>query len=239
MRAWTRSEKIGCLGLLLAAATCTAVIFTLPPFHGLLSRTFSPGAAAPSPVNSPNTGAQLLLDQQIKLLQEQTETAKEELRRLRDERIELRKRRIELIGERFTAGDGRKYDRILLHNRCEVPIDVALYYLDLDDKWITRGWWGVPPGETVTTDAMTRNAVVYFYAENQKIGRRWDGAGKDDAMARPVVDAKFDQLDDDSFLYEGPRTVSFYRRRTAEQWTDHVEEFECYLEAPPLAGRGG
>ncbi|HEX9735351.1 MAG TPA: DUF1036 domain-containing protein [Thermoanaerobaculia bacterium] len=86
--------------------------------------------------------------------------------------------------EGYEKGGNRQYDRILLRSTCDVPVDVALYYLDLDQSWITRGWWSIKPGDTVTTNAMTRNSPIYVYAENQAVGRRWDGEGKEDSLSR-------------------------------------------------------
>lgn len=232
MRTWTRGEKIGCWSTLVGTITCLAVIYSLAPVQSLVHRLL-PGGAEHSAVVGPASDQQLLLEQQRKLFEEQTLAAKEELRRLHEERILLRQQRLDSIAEGFTGKDSRQYDQIVLHNKCDQQVDVALYYLDLDEKWITRGWWGIAAGDSVTTNAMTRNAYVYFYGENQATGRRWDGTGKPDSIALPVVNSKFDHLADETFVYDDPRTVAFYRRKTGDTWGDHVETFECFAEAPP------
>lgn len=172
-----------------------------------------------------------VVEEQRKLLEEETRALREERRRLHDERIAARRDRIALLAERYEDGETRRYDKIELHNACKFKIAVAVHYRDLDDEWITRGWWNVEPGETTTTDAMTRNAYVYFFAENQSEGRSWNGDGDEHALELKTVDNRFDHLRDDPWVYDQPRTVSFFRRHTGEEWTDHVETFECLLEA--------
>lgn len=166
------------------------------------------------------------------ILTEETAALAEELRLLHDERIAARRDRIELIAARH-EGEVRAYDTISLENRCPFTVSVAIHYRDLDDRWITRGWWNLDPGATVETDAKTRNSVLYFFAENQSVGKTFGGDDREDALTQPVVDSRFDHLEGDRWAYEEPRRVSFFRRETGEEWVDLVESFECPLEAPP------
>jgi uncharacterized membrane protein len=232
MRHWTRGEKIGCWSMVVGTVTCLAVISTLPPFREPLQRLF-PEAGSRQTSQDGHARSQIeVLEQERKLLDEQTQAMREEARQLHEERIRTRHERIDAIALRHRQGKQRGYDVVLLENKCRADVAVALYYLDLDDKWITRGWWQVPPGETMTTDAMTRNRYVYLYAENKGLGRTWDGGGRQDSLSLSVTDAKFDHLKGERFLYERPREVSFFRRDTGQQWTDHREVFECLAEAP-------
>lgn len=172
-----------------------------------------------------------LVEEHRALLAEETAALREELRLLHDERIASRRGRIALIAEGH-RGEVRAYDTIALTNRCRFLVSAALHYKDLDDRWITRGWWNLEPGATVETDAMTRNSVLYFFAENRSEGRIWTGDGRDDSLTLSVVDTRFDHLDEERWVYDPPREVSFYRRDTGEDWVDHVETFDCPLEAP-------
>ena len=232
MRHWTRGEKIGCWGTVVGTVTCVAVLSTVPPFRDL---TLRPRPQSPAQQSSQvgHTQSQIeVLEQERKLLDEQTQAMREEARNLYEQRVQARKERIETIAERSSRGKQREYDRIVLENKCQADVAVALYYLDLDDKWVTRGWWQLPPGESMTTDAMTRNQYLYLYAENKGLGRTWDGAGKEDSLSLQIADSKFDHVKGERFLYEKPREVSFFKRDTGEKWTDHKEVFECLAEAP-------
>ena len=228
-------QKIGCWALVFGGIILVLALRGAIPVNSALERLLS----GSPPERSEETGASgedpqvALLDEQKKLLAEQGAAVKAELRGLYDERIKLRKERIAGIAERFTTAKGAEYDKVLLNNTCSFNIAVALYYMDLDDTWISRGWWTIAPGDTVTTDAMSRNAYLYFYAENKEQGRTWDGKGKADSLELSIVDEKFDALEGDRFVYENPRTVSFYRKKTAERWGEHTETFECLLEARP------
>lgn len=188
--------------------------------------------------NAEPSAADLVREQQAKLIDEQTQAAREQTRRLYDERIELRRQKILLISERLERGDQREYDKIALENRCPHEIAVALNYLDLDDKWIVRGWWNLKPGEETTTDAMTRNAKIYFYAENLPTGWKWDGSNREGSRTLPVVDERFDYLEGETLLYEEPRYVSYYLVETGQDWQEHREVFECNPEAGETAPGG-
>lgn len=225
--------------MVVGTVTCLAVLSTVPPFRDVLQRIY-PEPAASAPRHVGHTQSQIeVLEQERKLLDEQTQAMREEARGLYEERVKVRYERIETIAERHRRGKQREYDRILLENKCRADVAVALYYLDLDDKWITRGWWQIPPGETMTTDAMTRNRYLYLYAENKSLGREWDGTGGQDSLSLQISDSKFDHVKGERFLYDKPRSVSFFKRDTGEKWTDHKEVFECLAEAPERsAGEG-
>jgi uncharacterized membrane protein len=234
MRAWTRGEKIGFFSLLIALVTCVAVVVSLPPVQVALGLRADPRAAELA-ADASRELAQQMLDEQRKLLGEQLELNRAELRKLQEERMEIRKQRIALLAKEHTVDGKPEYDTIALHNECSFNVAVALHYRDLDDQWVTRGWWTIEPGKTVETDAMTRNSVLFFYAENEAEGWRWDGEGQAEAIELPVVNAKFDHLTTEAFPHPEPTRVRFYERRTGQSFVNHVERFACLAEAPPDA----
>lgn len=219
MSAWTRSRTLATSGLAIAASLAAC-------------------APESESVRSPDAEAayaeaygQLVAEHRA-LLDEETRTLREELLLLHDERIAARRDRIAVIAQRHEVGGTRAYDTITLANRCGFMVSAALHYKDLDDRWISRGWWNLDPGATVETDAMTRNSALYFFAENRAEGRSWTGDGRDDSLTESVVDSRFDHLDGDRWAYEEAREVSFFHRDTGEEWVEHVETFDCPLEAP-------
>jgi len=181
-------------------------------------------------------GGRSELERQGKQLADEMQAMREEARLLHEERMATRKERMLAIAERNRKGEARQYDRIVLRSACPYEVAVALHYQDLDDAWVTRGWWLVPPGESVTTDAMTRSQVLYFYAENQAVGRVWDGTGREGSTSETISDSRFDHVAGERFVYEGVRTVSFVRRQSGREWMDYTEVFECPVEAPPFQG---
>ena len=234
MRPWTRGEKIGFWSMLIGGITCLAVLSTAPPFRQWLWGSSDAPSPATTAVEQVDLGLyQEAFEQQKKLFEEQTLHMQEEIRRLHDERIAARKARISTISERYEKDGKRKYDKILFENLCKIPIWVALHYKDLDDTWISRGWWKVQPGKTVTTDAMTRNTPIYIYAENTSAKRTWDGTGKQGSVSYTISNARFDHIKGERFVFDKPREASFFRRETGKAWTDHKETFECLLEARP------
>jgi hypothetical protein len=220
-RGWTPRQAVGCAWVaLLAAALGAFVVFAVLRTRGTV------GVPA----------GRATLEAERRRLVEQTRAATEEGRRLREERIALRKQRMLAIADRLATGEGRGYRRIVLRNACSYAVAVALRYQDLDEAWVARGWWEVPPRGEVTTDAMTRNREVQLYAENQAVGRFWTGADTEGALDVAITDSRFDQVEGEPFLYEGSRTATFFRREAAEGLADLVEVFECPAEAPPPRG---
>jgi hypothetical protein len=220
MRAFTRGELIGLRIAIVAAVGGLAF---------LAVRRSSPVVRDP---RAELAGQRALLAQEMQAL-------REEARLLHEERVATRKERMLAIAERSREGEARLYDRIVLRSACPYEVAVALHYQDLDDAWVTRGWWLVPPRESVTTDAMTRSQVLYFYAENQAVGRVWDGTGSEESISQTISDSRFDHVAGERFAYEGARTVSFFRRLSGREWMDYTEVFECPVEAPPVPGSPG
>lgn len=212
---------MGCLAFLVVGGIAAFQWFVNRPQEPQWETATENTAPEPDPVR----------EQQAALVEEQVQAAREQTRRLYDERIELRRQKIQLISERLERDGKREYDQILLVNRCPHDIAVAINYRDLDDKWIVRGWWNLKPGEETTTDAMTKNAMVYFYAENIPSGWKFDGSNRPGSRMLPVVDERFDYLEAETNLYPNPREVSFYQVETGTEWTEHREVFECQAEA--------
>lgn len=224
-------EPIGCVALLVGAAALVGVLSTSSAGRRLVS-SIAPGASAPAGGRNGASEA----DSRRRALDVEVDALRAETRRLRDERMSARKERMLSIAARFHDGDSRQYHRLRLRNSCRYAVAVALHYRDLDDSWVTRGWWEVAAGGSTTTDAMTREAVFYLYAENQAAGRTWEGKGAEGALSLTISDERFDQLEGEPFVYVAPRTASFAKRDSGPQWTDPVETFECPVEETPPPG---
>jgi uncharacterized membrane protein len=161
---------------------------------------------------------------------------REEIRLVHEERMTARKERLQSVAGEHTVDGKRQYHRIALENRCRFTIAVALRYKDIDDATVSRGWWEVPAGGSTVTDAMTRDAAFWLYAENQQVGRTWDGRDTKDAVDVAVSNEKFDQVDGEPVVLKEPRSVSFLKRATGSEWTDATETFECPVEEAPPKG---
>lgn len=225
-------RRIGCVVLSILVGLGAYFVISGPSLDSLVGGVPASKESEPPPADSAED-QKLLEDARERLLDEHRQTARDEALRLHEERMELRRERVGLLAEKWQKGGTKTFDGIELKNTCQHTLNVVLYYMDLDDQWIRRGWWEVKPGDTVSTDARTRNAFVYFYAENLAEKVVLDGDGLEGALEMAVVNAKFDQLDGDPFLYPNSRNVWLYQRKTGNTWQDYVEELRCYLEAPP------
>lgn len=164
------------------------------------------------------------------------EALREEIRLVHEERMTSRKERLKAVAEELTEGDKRQYHRIALENRCRFAIAVALRYKDLDDATVSRGWWEVAAGASTVTDAMTRDGAFWVYAENQSVGRTWDGSGTEGPVDIAVSDEKFDQIEGEPVHLKTPRPVSFAKHATSTEWSDTTATFECPVEEAPPKG---
>lgn len=55
---------------------------------------------------------------------------------------------------------------VYFHNECDRCIYAAVRYKDLDDTWVTKGWFKVDPGDDAFV-ATTRNSIIHMYAESE------------------------------------------------------------------------
>lgn len=67
-------------------------------------------------------------------------------------------------------------------NNCSRPVKIAVHYRDVNNKWITDGWWRFSPGEKkfLSSDKVrlvSNNRLFYFYAETIDSGNSltWKG----------------------------------------------------------------
>jgi hypothetical protein len=223
-----QGEPVGCVALVVSLGALLLAATASQPGRRLLTPLFPALAASPSP---PAAAASPGPD-----LSSELEVLRDEIRLVREERMTARKERLEAVAAGYVERGRRQYHRIALENRCRDTIAVALHYRDIDGAMITRGWWEVAAGATVITDAATRDDAFWVYAENQAVGRTWDGRGADGAASKTISDLKFDQLDGEAVILASPRSVSFAKRSTGPQWTDSTETFECPAEEAPPKG---
>jgi len=216
----SQAEPVGCFALLLALVALFFAAIVNGPGRRLV------GGLATDPSGAPAAGVPAA----------ELGALREEIRLAREERMTSRKARLESVAEGYTEHGKRQYHRLAFDNRCRYAIAVALRYRDIDDAVVSRGWWEVPPGGTMVTDAMTRDGAYWFYAENQSVPRTWDGSGTDGAVDVTVSDEKFDQIEGEPPVLRAPRTVSFAKRATGAEWTDVTEPFECPVEEAPPKG---
>jgi len=161
-------EPIGCLALVVGLVALGVAGSATDAGRRVLN-SVSPALAGPPVTSAPAADASDTAPPEA--LATDLATLAHEARRLRDERMSVRKERMLGIAARHVEGGRRQYHRSSLRNTCRYAMAVALHYRDLDDSFVTRGWWEVAPGADVLTDAMTRERVFYVYAENQSVGR--------------------------------------------------------------------
>lgn len=59
-------------------------------------------------------------------------------------------------------------------NKCDEPLNLAINYKNLNDDWVTDGWWTLQPGESANV-ANTKNNIFYYYGVTQDNDYVWEG----------------------------------------------------------------
>ena len=62
--------------------------------------------------------------------------------------------------------------QLFFKNKCTSIISLLLHYKNIDQEWITMGWYNIDPNKEVYLGS-TENGIYYYYAEN-KTGK-WEG----------------------------------------------------------------
>lgn len=241
MHTWTRGEKIGFWSLVIALVSCLAAVASVPAFNrgeqsmsAQGTTSFTDSTVGATAYVSPDTQAERLqrehAELQQRILEEQRSAGREENLRLHEQRVTLRKTRIEALAHDFERTSMPAYYSISLRNDCQTrSIDVALYYRDLDDKWVVRGWWQVRPNQTITPHAVwTRNGVVYFYGISGT--STWDGASDSTFVRVSIPDNLFYLFADEPNPYDRSNPVVMFRRDLPSTFQPYTQLFYCPSE---------
>ena len=121
----------------------------------------------------------------------------------------------------------KSYDDIYLKNICTETIRVAIHYKDLEDKWVTHGWWEVDPYESIRTSAYSRGRKIYFYAYSIESGKEWDGDSRELSIRKHIVSESFVRLQGFDLYGSNKRTVNFFGLETGENWKVITKTFSC------------
>ena len=73
-----------------------------------------------------------------------------------------------------TQSTAASYNSIHFKNNCSTTIYTAIVYRDLNDTWVTDGWWELSPGEDNFV-AKTKYGIYYIYAQSSDEKTTWSG----------------------------------------------------------------
>jgi len=126
-----------------------------------------------------------------------------------------------------TSAPSPSFDRIQLSNPCGVAIWAAISYTQPNKELIVRGWFHVPPRQTILTDAISTGRTFYVYAYDDS-QREWTGRSMANSRNLTVVfGAEFSGASPSLGMRTGAKVVSFIQRDTGEAWGTHTFTFGC------------
>ena len=68
----------------------------------------------------------------------------------------------------------RNYETVAFKNKCYKPIAIYVHYLDLNNNWITNGYYRLAPNQKGNI-FNTRNTIFYYYAQSMDGTLVWRG----------------------------------------------------------------
>lgn len=99
------------------------------------------------------------------------------------------------------------YFRLHYKNKCYKTIWTALHYRDLNNNWVTNGWWKLTNGQEAFV-AKTRNRIYYIHAQSEDRSHTWTG--------------------NYSFNVRGQGPFKFKEKRIgANDWIKFTQNFSC------------
>jgi uncharacterized membrane protein len=81
--------------------------------------------------------------------------------------------------------------RIMLSNRCNTSVNVAVRTRQADGGWRTMGWQVVQPRKVKINSLLTQNRVFYLYARTSDRRHSWSGRNREGSVRRPIVASSF------------------------------------------------
>lgn len=116
--------------------------------------------------------------------------------------------------------------KIMLSNRCNIPVNVAVRTRQADGRWRTMGWQVVQPHKVKINSLLTRNRIFYLYARTSDRRFRWSGVDRAGSVRRPIVSTSFRHS---SGPLDGPgyRMVLFRKLSVPEGRRLYIFRFRC------------
>ena len=116
--------------------------------------------------------------------------------------------------------------KIMLSNRCDVPVNVAVRTRQSDGRWRTMGWATIQPRKVKINSLLTQNRVFYLYARTSDRRHRWSGVDRAGSVRRPIVSTSFRHS---SGPLDGPgyRMVMFRKLTVPEGRRLYIFRFRC------------
>jgi len=116
--------------------------------------------------------------------------------------------------------------KIMLSNRCNTAVNVAVRTRQANGRWRTMGWATIGPRKVKINSLNTRNRVFYIYARTSDRRHRWTGQDRDGAVTRPIVSTSFRHS---SGPLDGPgyRMVRFRKLTIPEGRRLYTFRFRC------------
>ncbi|MDH3233349.1 MAG: DUF1036 domain-containing protein [Alphaproteobacteria bacterium] len=116
--------------------------------------------------------------------------------------------------------------RIMLSNRCDTTVNVAVRTRQADGRWRTMGWATVGPRKVKINSLSTKNRVFYLYARTSDRRHSWSGRNREGAVRRPIVSTSFRHS---GGPLDGPgyRMVAFRKLTIPEGSRMYTFRFRC------------
>jgi hypothetical protein len=173
---------------------------------------------------------------QMETLQHDLDSARSELNRQKaflakhqDSEADMAYAAFHLAEESVKPSSG--YYELSLENQCSAaPLFVVARYLDLQDRWVTRGWWKVSAGQFVPLDMYSKNGIIYLYAENNGKQVTLSDTNDFESISEDILMRDFIHPSSEILTDPDKRTISMIRLHLTPGSFQLKASFPC----PPL-----
>jgi uncharacterized membrane protein len=116
--------------------------------------------------------------------------------------------------------------RIMLSNRCDTSVNVAVRTRQADGRWRTMGWQVVRPHKVKINSLLTQNRIFYLYARTSNRRYSWSGRDRAGSVRRPIVASSF-RHSSGPLDGAGYKMVSFRKLVIPEGKRLYIFRFRC------------
>ena len=114
---------------------------------------------------------------------------------------------------------------LLLTNKCDQTIVIAVHYLTATHNWITIGWFVIQPGSTFNPKIRPVGDVVFFYGKSPS-GLNWKAEGLENQLSIRLAVDEVKAFTTPGDALTRPQTVPFFGRALQDE-SEIMESFTC------------
>ena len=155
-------------------------------------------------------GQEETLNQNLEAVRTELNRERDFLAKHQDSEADMAYAAFHLAEENAKPASG--YYQLNLENQCALtPLFVVARYLDMENRWVTRGWWTAISGQVLLTDLYSKDGIIFVYAENNGKRVTLSDTNELESITEDVLTRTFIRQSPEILTDPNKRTVSMIR----------------------------